>query len=154
MQRDLHDDHEMAMTAEIAKPLPVRDESSAGFWDAAAAGVLALPRCRACARFTLPPVAVCPHCGSTDPAFEFMPVDGRGVVRSWTIVRDAFLPGFANDVPYLLVDVELDAQPEVRMIGRLVDGPDAHLHLGDRVVVAFDHLSDDVAVPAFALERA
>jgi hypothetical protein len=30
-----------------------------------------------------------------------------------------------HDVPYVLVDAELDAQSNVRMIGRLVDGVDA-----------------------------
>ena len=139
------------MTPETTKPLPVLDESSEGYWHAAATGVLALPRCQVCAQFALPPTTVCPNCGSTDPRFVATPVDGGGTVRSWTVVRDSFLPGFADDVPYLLVDVELNAQPELRMIGRLVDGPDAELRLHDRVTVTFDRLSDDVAVPAFAL---
>jgi uncharacterized OB-fold protein len=68
------------------------------------------------------------------------------------VVRDAFLPGFADDVPYLLVDVELDAEPDLRMIGRLVDGADTTLRVGDRVAVTFDQLAADVMVPAFALE--
>ena len=38
------------------------------------------------------------------------------------------------------------------MIGRLVDGVDAPLALGDRVTVTFDQLADGMAVPAFALE--
>ena len=36
------------------------------------------------------------------------------------------------------VDVALDEHPNVRLIGRLVDGPDAPLHLGDAVTVTFD----------------
>jgi uncharacterized OB-fold protein len=135
----------------MPKPLPVPDERSAGYWDAAANGVLALPRCRVCRRYVLPPGVVCPECGSTDPQFVAEPVEGDGAVRSWTVVRDAFLPGFADDVPYVLVDVELDAQAELRMIGRLVDGVDAPLRLGARVTVTFDEVGDGVAVPAFAL---
>ena len=69
-------------------------------------------------------------------------------------MRDAFLPGFRADVPFVLVDVELDEEPELRIIGRLVDGPDAELHLGDRVSVVFDDLGPGVAVPAFELVRA
>jgi len=135
----------------MPKPLPVPDELSSGYWDAAARGVLALPRCEVCHRYALPPTAVCPECGSTDPRFTVAEVAGGGTVRSWTVVRDTFLPGFADDVPYVLVDVELDAQRELRMIGRLVDGVDAPLHLDDRVRVVFDRIADDVAVPAFAL---
>ena len=53
-------------------------------------------------------------------------------------MRDAFLSGFADEVPYVLVDVELDAQADLRMIGRLVDGPDTPLRIGERVSVGFD----------------
>ena len=40
-------------------------------------------------------------------------------------MRQSFLPGFEADVPFVLVDVELDDAPDVRLIGRLLDGPDA-----------------------------
>ena len=135
-----------------AKPVPVADERSAGYWSAAAEHVLALARCGHCGRFTHPPDVACPHCLSTDPGFTFVPVDGRGTVRSWTVLRDSFLPGFADDIPFVLVDVELDAQADLRLIGRLVDGPDAPLRIGDRVGAVFDDLADGVAVPAFALD--
>jgi uncharacterized OB-fold protein len=68
-------------------------------------------------------------------------------------VRQSFLPGFDDDVPFVLADVELDEQPDLRMIGRLLDGPDVPLHLGDRVTAAFEDLAPGVAVPAFVLER-
>jgi uncharacterized OB-fold protein len=140
------------MSETPAKPLPVPDEQSAGYWSAAAQHVLALARCARCGRLTHPPGVACPHCLSTRPDFTFVPVDGRGTVRSWTVLRDSFLPGFAAEIPLVLVDVELDAQADLRLIGRLVDGPDAPLHLGDRVVTVFDDLADGVSVPAFALE--
>jgi uncharacterized protein len=89
------------------RPVPVPDEVSAPFWSAAAEHVLTVARCRRCGAFTVPPDVVCPHCHSADPAFEFTPVSGRGAVRSWTVVRQAFLPGFDADLPFVLVDVEL-----------------------------------------------
>ena len=49
--------------------------------------------------------------GASEPAYD-RPVEGRGTVRSWTLLRDAFLPGFRDDVPYVLVDVELDEHSE------------------------------------------
>ncbi len=102
--------------------------------------------------FCLPPDVVCPHCRTTSPDFTFEPVSGRGAVRSWTVVRQSFLPGFQADVPFVLVDVELDDQRELRLIGRLLDGVDAPLGLGARVVPAFEELAPGVAVPAFALD--
>ncbi len=81
----------------------------------------------------------------------FTPVDGSGTIRSWTVMRQSFLPGFDEVVPFVLVDVEVAAQPEVRLIGRLIDGPDAPLRLGAKVQVAFEDLAPGVSVPAFAL---
>jgi uncharacterized OB-fold protein len=136
----------------VSVPVPVPDSHSAGYWEAAARHQLALAQCTRCGRFTHPPDVACPHCLSTDPAFVFVPVDGRGTVRSWTIMRDSFLPGFAEAVPFVLVDVELDAQPDLRLVGRLVDGPEAPFRLGDRVVTVFDDVAEGVVIPAFALE--
>lgn len=66
-------------------------------------------------------------------------------------MHQSFLPGF-DDVPFVLVDVELDEQPDLRMIGRLLDGPDAALRLGDRVIVAFEDVAPGIAIPAFELQ--
>jgi uncharacterized OB-fold protein len=133
-----------------SRPTPVPDERSAPFWKAASEHVLTVAQCGVCQARTHPPDDVCPHCGSTDPQFTFMPVSGRGTVRSWTVVRRSFLPGF--DVPYLLVDVELVEQADLRVIGRLLDGPDAPLQVGTAVRVGFEDLAPGVAVPAFSLE--
>jgi uncharacterized OB-fold protein len=131
-------------------PLPVADEQSAAFWKAAAEHTLVLARCTHCGHRSHPPGVVCTRCLHPDARFEFAPVDGGGTVRSWIVIRDSFLPGF--EVPFVLVDVELDVEPGLRMIGRLVDGVDAGVRLGDRVVTVFDDVAPGVAVPAFALE--
>jgi uncharacterized protein len=134
-----------------ARPLPVPDEQSAPYWEAAARHVLTVARCSRCSAFTHPPGPVCPHCGSTDPDFAFTPVSGRGTVRSWTVVRQSFLPGFDQDLPFVLVDVELVEQPDLRIIGRLLDGPDASFGAGAGVEVAFEDLASGISVPAFTL---
>ncbi|MFD6859010.1 Zn-ribbon domain-containing OB-fold protein [Rhodococcus sp. NPDC060086] len=78
-------------------------------------------------------------------------MSGRGTVRSWTIVRQSFLPGFDDLLPFVLVDVELAEQSELRLIGRLLDGPDAELRIGTPVVTAFEQLSSELSVPAFEI---
>ena len=133
------------------RPLPVPDDTSAEYWAAAAQHVLTVARCGRCAMLTLPPDVVCTACGSTDPAYEFIVVTGNGVVRSWTVIRQSFLPGF--DVPFILVDVELAEQADLRVIGRLVDGVDAEPALGAPVRVVFEDLTAGIAVPAFELVR-
>jgi uncharacterized OB-fold protein len=141
------------MTA-VGRPVPVPDERSRPFWEAAARHVLTVARCSRCRAWAMPPDLTCPSCLSTDPGFGFEPVSGRGTVRSWTVMRQSFLPGFADEVPFLLVDVELAEQPDLRMIGRLLDGPEAPVRLGAPVTVAFEDVAPGVSVPAFVLDRA
>ncbi|WP_405182679.1 OB-fold domain-containing protein [Nocardia sp. NBC_01377] len=136
------------------RPVPAPDARSAPYWAASARHTLVAARCARCLRFAVPPDEVCPHCGSTDPAFTFESLSGDGFVRSWTVIRQSFLPGFADDIPFVLVDVELAEQTELRMIGRLLDGPRARLRIGDPVRVAFEDLGSDVAIPAFTLAGA
>jgi len=134
------------------RPVPLPDARSQPFWDAAAEHRLVLARCARCEQLCHPPDAACRHCGSTDPDFSYVPVEGGGTIRSWTVIRQSFLQGF--DVPFVLVDVELAVQPDLRLIGRLVDGPDAPRSLGAPVRLAFEDVAPGVAVPAFALEAA
>ncbi|XVQ11480.1 Zn-ribbon domain-containing OB-fold protein [Spirillospora sp. CA-255316] len=138
------------MTA-ARRPVPARDELSAPYWDAAAAHTLAIARCSRCRSYVIPPGQACPHCHTSDPMFVFEQVSGRGSVRSWTVMRQSFLPGFSEEVPFVLVDVELAEQKELRLIGRLLDGPDAPLKIGAPVTVAFEDVAEGVSVPAFVL---
>ncbi|MGW5382520.1 Zn-ribbon domain-containing OB-fold protein [Nocardia sp. NPDC003963] len=133
------------------RPLPAPDARSAPYWAAAARHILALARCGRCESFEIPPGQVCSQCGATDPGFRFEAVDGLGIVRSWTVVRRASLLGFADEVPYLLVDVELAVQPGLRMIGRLLDGPGTQLREGVPVRVTFEDIGVGTAVPGFTL---
>jgi uncharacterized OB-fold protein len=138
---------------ENTRPVPVPDDHSRGYWDAAADHVLAIARCSRCGTYAMPPDIVCSHCHSTEPDFTFVPVSGRGIVRSWTVMHQSFLPGFDELLPFVLVDVELDEQADLRTIGRLLDGLDAPLAIGARVVVGFEDLAPGVSVPAFTLEQ-
>jgi uncharacterized OB-fold protein len=125
----------------------VPDEVSAPHWRAAAEHVLTIAKCAACGSFSHPPGVVCSHCESTTPDFTFTPVSGRGKVLGWTVARQAFLPGF--ETPYVLVDVELEEQPDLRIVARLLDGDETTLYVGAPVVVAFEDVVDGVSVPAF-----
>ena len=128
--------------------LPVVDEMSAPYWAACADHVLKLPRCSHCLQFTFPPDLSCPHCHSLDPRFTWEEVSGEGRVRTWTVMRHSFLGGF--ELPFVLVDVELNDPPHVRLIGRLLDGPDAPLRAGDAVRVAFEDIAPGIVIPSFS----
>jgi hypothetical protein len=96
----------------------------------------------------------CASCGSTEPEFTFVECEGEGAVRSWTVLRQSFLPGFDDELPFVLVDVELAEPAGIRLIGRLMDGLEAVLRAGAPVRLAFEDLAPGVSVPAFVLAGA
>lgn len=107
------------MTETFIKPVPLPDEESEGFWRAAADHVLALRRCTECGFFAYPPTVICHSCLSPRRSFAYEPVTGRGRVVTWSVMHQAFLPGFRGDVPYVLVDVELEEQSGLRLVTQL-----------------------------------
>jgi uncharacterized protein len=139
--------------AETPKPLPVPDSISRGFWEAAASHVLAIQRCDACGHLAQPPVVVCASCMSVETGFTYAPVDGRGCLATWTIMRDAFLPGFKADIPWVIAEVELDDAPGVRLLARLDAGADEDLKIGLPVRTDFVDVAPGVALPVFRLVR-
>ncbi len=122
------------------------------FWAAAARGELSLPRCEVCRRFVWYPDGACRHCGAT--ALAWTAVAGRGRLFSWSVVRRAFIPQLAGDVPYVAGLVAIDEDPAVRLVTRIVDADVAQLRvdLPVRVVfrpLGFPGVSRTVTAPMF-----
>jgi uncharacterized OB-fold protein len=105
-------------------PLPdVDDPSTASFFAGAARGELLVPRCDECGTYVWYPREACPRDGGT---LTWTRVSGRGTLFSWTVVQRAFLPAFAEMVPFVSALVALDEDPAVRIVSYLVDVvPDA-----------------------------
>ncbi len=127
----------------LLRPVPTRDEE--GFWRSGADGRLRMQRCRGCLRWQHPPNPVCFHCLSRDVAFE--PVIGDGTVYSFTINHQPWLPHLRE--PYAVIVVELDEQPGLRFVSRLVDTDMAGVRIGLRVRVVFEPLGDGLFAPLF-----
>jgi uncharacterized OB-fold protein len=135
----------------VPRPVPLPDERSQPFWDAARRHTLVIQRCENCGWLSYPPDVICANCLSPDRSFRWATMSGRGTLRSWTVVRTAFLPGFAPYTPYVVAVVELDEQPGLRVAARLVDGPEALLGYGATTETIFDEVAADVTIPMFRL---
>jgi len=133
------------------RPVPRPDARSQGFWDAAREERLVVQQCRSCGWMAYPPDVLCPNCLSKDRQFRWCPLEGHGVLRSWTVVRTALLPGFAPDVPYVVAVAEMPEQPGLRLTARLEDGPGPGLVYGAAVTTEYASLDDDMKVPVFRL---
>ncbi len=137
--------------SKVTRPIPVPNEWTQPFWDAAKQGVLALQRCQACHHFQQPPYATCVNCMSIDLKFE--PVAGHGAIYAYTIMYHTGDQRFAAAVPYASIIVELDAAPGALLIGNLLDAPPTEAKVGRRVEVVFQKLNDEITLPQFRLAR-
>lgn len=137
--------------AAVTKPVPVPDELTAPFWEAANRGVLAIQHCAACERYVHPPEAVCPHCQSTDLAFR--EVSGRARVYTHTVVRDNITRGFAEGEPYVIGIIELVEQERLVLVANVVGVAPEEVRIGMPLRVTFERLTDDIALPQFEPEE-
>ena|SRR5438309_8813760 len=121
------------------RPLPkTTDPDTAGFFEAAGRGDVAVCACCTCAAVLHPPRAYCHHCGSW--TIEWRVVAPRGRLYSWTTIERQ--PHAAFPAPYTVVLVELDEAPEVRVVGWLPGAPE--LVAGMPMQASFEDFGDGV----------
>lgn len=104
----------------------------AGFWDGLADGVVRLPACAECGRWVWPAQPRCPHCLAA--ALEWRDVEPVGVIYSWTRTWYPFAPERADELPYVVLLVELPAAGGARILGVYAGPSDDDLAVGDDVV--------------------
>ena len=97
------------MSATSEKPVPVPDELSRPFWDAARERRLMIQRCISCGYYNHPPRRFCDACLTHELRFE--PVSGRGAVYTFTVMHQHDVAGFEEDAPF------------INMVAGLEDGP-------------------------------
>ena len=120
----------MSVDAAQLPPQPRPDPDSEGFWSATASGRIELCRCRDCGLWHHPPLERCRACAAET---RVDPIAGTGSLRSFIVVRHAAVPGYLDAVPYIVGMVELDEQPGLRLVGRLLDVDPQDVEVGARV---------------------
>src|SRR5216684_7547444 len=85
---------EYKMSESRPKPIPVADDLTRPFWDAARERRLVVQRCEACGYYNHPPRVACDACLSLKLRFE--PVSGRGAVHTFTVMHQRNVPGFED----------------------------------------------------------
>ena len=125
-----------------------------------------LQRCTACNLLRYPPTTACPWCmnGKSD----WVPVDAKGAVHSYTEVHHAIQPSFRDFTPYMVLLVDLDTQkgeptPDeaLRVVGNLCT-PDGTLApadmvkrvgIGTRVRMVFTDVVPGLALPQWTIDE-
>ena|SRR5262245_58444012 len=128
-------------------PMPVPDQLTKFFWDAATRRELWIQRCQTCKRYIHYPKPICRYCQSRNLAGE--PVSGKATLYSWTIATQPFHPFWVDRVPYTIATVELVEQPRLMFMSQVVDCPEEELRIGMPLEVTFEELTPELTVPFF-----
>lgn len=133
-----------------AKAIPVPTERDAPYWEGAQEDRLVLQRCGECGLYSAQPRLVCPRCRGE--AFTWSQVSGRGRIHSYTIVHQTTAPGFQDEVPYVVVHVQIDEEPTCYITANLLVPKEEYdtLSVDLPVVVEFERRGDAV-LPQFRL---
>jgi len=112
-------------------------------------------KCRSCGAITVPPKMVCRQC--TGPELEIVELKGSGKIRTFTTVFVAS-EGREDEVPYVLVMVELDEGPWIMGNIANIDPQQATMELigkpvtmGHAVFPGDKYSAGDGARPMFSL---
>jgi uncharacterized OB-fold protein len=127
------------------KPLPQISAAMAPFFEAARRKELVVQRCRGCGALRFPARDRCSACLARDA--DWAPVSGRGKIFSLAVMHQVYHPGFASEVPYAVVLVELDEGP--RLISNVVGCPPGELRVGMPLEVVFEAVTPEVTLPKF-----
>jgi acetyl-CoA acetyltransferase/uncharacterized OB-fold protein len=126
-------------------PIPALLPDTEHFWRACHDGRLEVNRCQACRWYIHPSRPVCSRCQSRDVKPE--PLSGRGVVFSYTINYQPWVPNMA--LPFIIALVELAEQKGLRLTTNLINCPIESVRIGMPVKVVFKQVSDEVGLPLF-----
>ncbi len=127
----------------IPNPTPEDRE----YWTGARRGELRIQRCTTCGLHQHYARMLCSHCGKA--TVEWVTASGRGVVYSYTVVRQNGVPPFNERVPFVVAAVDL-AEEGARVLAAMPGvEPDA-VQIGMDVLATFRPASDDFGFVDFA----
>jgi uncharacterized OB-fold protein len=142
------------------------DNENVAYFKHCAEHAFHLQECGDCRLLRYPPTTACPWCMSRES--QWVPVEGKGAVHSYTEVHHAIQPAFRAYVPYLILLVDLDTQKgkptadeSLRVVGNLVtaDGKLAPPELveavgiGTRVRMVFSDVSEGLSLPQWTIDE-
>ncbi len=126
------------------RPLPELIPGTAWFWTSGEDGRLRVQGCTQCGGLVHPPVPICPHCRSR--SWEPTVVSGEATVIGYTVNAHQWLPDLLP--PYVVANVALVEDPDVRLTTNIVGCDPGEVHIGQQVRVCFEK-HDDVWLPFF-----
>ena len=125
--------------------LPVIDEETRPFWNAAREGRLVIGHCNSCGKPHYYPRPFCPHCWSEDVVLK--DASGRGTVYTYSTIYVNDMPPFNERLPYVAAMVDLEEG--VRVSTNIIDCDTADLKIGMKVSVTYREVTPELTIPVF-----
>ena len=127
-------------------PLPDLDDPvMRPVWDGCRDGRLMVQRDRVTGALHWPPK---PLYWKDGRRLEWLEHDGRGVIYSYVVGSEPFLPAFAGLLPHIMVVVELThGAGRARLVGHMVNCTPAQMRFEMPVQVVYKRLTDAVTLP-------
>jgi uncharacterized OB-fold protein len=138
------------MRAPTAVPLPQPDAVTEPFWAGCAERRLMIQHCLECGAYQSPPRLLCRICRGS--AFDWHESAGTGQIYTYTIAHHAASTALREQVPYVIVVVQLDDCGGARLISNLVGGSAASASVGRAVRVVWDDDAGAV-LPRFEMDE-
>lgn len=133
------------MTTEFIRIEPAESTASKYFWDKTRNAEFVLPWCRSSERPFFYPRETSPFCLGDD--IEWRSASGTGVVYAVTVEHRPQNPRMAAMAPYAVALIDLDEG--VRMLSNVVGCPAEDVHVGMRVRLTWELMSDGRRLPLF-----
>jgi uncharacterized OB-fold protein len=116
------------------------------FWESLRQHDVRVQRCVACGTFRYHPKEKCPRCHSREA--EWAPISGAGEIYTYSVVRRAPTPAYADDVPYVIVHVTM--AEGFRMIAVLRNIEPERVRIGLPVVLGYEDVTPDWTLLTFS----
>lgn len=130
---------------EYIKPVPVPDNVTEKFWEAAKEKRLLIQQCGGCGARQFLPQSYCRSCLGEN--LEWIEASGRGKIYSYTVVHRPPTARFEADVPYVVALIELEEG--VRMMSNVVGVNPEAVRVDMPVEVVFDEITPAISLPKF-----
>lgn len=128
-------------------PLPWASVHTIAWWQAAAEHRLVVQTCSSCGATRHPPSPRCWACHAAQ--HDWVDVPGTGIVYTFTVVHQAFVPALAGNLPHVVVAVELDESGGARLVSNLVDVDPNTVTIGLPVAVVWEDMGPELSLPRF-----
>jgi len=127
------------------KPIPNINADNKEFWAGCKNHELRFQKCKSCGHVRWPASFICPSCYAKET--DWVVSKGKGKVYTFIVYHTAYHPGFKDDLPYVVADVELEEGP--RLVTNIVGCRPEEVRCEMPVEVTWQYITEEFSLPKF-----